>query len=260
MSSPADLRGFHLFIGPDRAAKLLRIQALERALGAGPLDRHALDASAAGGDEVLALCRQRPAQGAARLIVIEHAHKLDAATVEALTAQAEAVRETACVVLSLEEPLSARAALSKLPASLARAEEFPDRDRPALKPFALIDALGRREPAAALNAMEDQLAAGRDPLELLALISWQLQRWVLVTRCAEQGWDEDRTGQATGARGWQLERLRSELGGAPLEVYERLMALCWQIEADVKTGRRLMPVALVELVTAVCGRLTRRAY
>lgn len=254
MASPAELRGFHAFVGPDRAGKLVRVQALARALAAGPLDRHDLDAAHAGGAEVLALCRQRPAQGHARLIVLEHAHKLDAATVEALTAQAEAVRQTACVVFSLEEPLSARAPLAKLPHALLRIEEFPQQDQPALKPFALIDALGRREPAAALNALEDQLSAGRDPLELLALISWQLQRWVLITRCLERGWSEDRIGQATGVRGWQLQRLKSELGGAPLPALTQLLELCWRIEADVKTGRRLMPVALAELVTAVCDR------
>jgi len=254
MTGAAELRGFHAFIGPDRAGRLLRVHALEQALGAGPLDRHELDAAASSGADLLALCRQRPAQGTARLIVIERAGKLALPTIEALAEHADAIRETACVVFCLDEPLSARAPLAKLPPALLRTETFPERNRPALKPFALIDALGRRESAAAFNALEDQLASGRDALELLGLISWQLQRWALVARCAQEGWSEDQIGQATGVRGWQLQRLQGELDGQPAAVFNALVEACWRIEADVKTGRRLMPVALAELVTLVCGR------
>lgn len=253
MSGPADLLGFYALLGPDRPRKLLRVQALERALGVGPLDRHAVDAAGAG-PELAALCRQRPAQGMARLIVVDGAHRLTMPAVEALTQHAAAIQQTACVIFLLDEPPSARAAVSKLPGKLLRTEEFPDCDRPALKPFALIDALGRRAPAAALTALEDQLAAGRDPLEVLALISWQLQRWMLIARCTEAGWSEERIGQATGLRGWQLQRLAAEVAGASRPAFERLLGWCWRIEADVKTGRRLAPVALAELVTAVCER------
>ena len=54
----------------------------------------------------------------------------------------------------------------------------------AVKPFALTDALGTRDAAAALATLRDQLLAGKDALEVMGLIAWQLNRWMAIKRLA----------------------------------------------------------------------------
>ena len=242
--------GVLLFLGPDRPRKLQRIQEIERSLRVSPFDRHHLDATVIPSAALTALCRQRPAASPLRLVVVDHAEHLRADAIDALHEHAEAIAATACVILLADEALSARHALAH--ASGIRTEQFPGRDTPAVKPFALIEALGSRDAAAALASVADALQAGKDPVELFGLMAWQLQRWVLVKRLVEQGYRTDQIVALAGLRDWQVPRIRSEVAGRSLASLDALLERCWELEAEAKTGRIPPLLAIEELVVRVC--------
>ncbi|MBI4341019.1 MAG: hypothetical protein HY598_01910 [Candidatus Omnitrophica bacterium] len=250
--------GLRLFVGADRARKLQRIQALERSLRIAPLDRHQVDAASLAATELLALCRQQPAASPVRLIVVDQAHKLEAAGVSALLTLAEVIRRNACVVLLVEAPLPARHPLAQAGGAVT-VEEFPGRDVAAVKPFALTDALGRRDAAAALTAMRDQLLAGKDPLDVLGLIVWQVQRWVAVKRFTIARESVDAILAATGLRPWQLQRIQAEVAERPMAALQQLLARCWQVDASARSGRLPPEIAVEQLVIEACRPQERAA-
>ena len=243
--------GLHLFLGPDRPRKLLRIQELERALGSHPFDRHQLDGAVTTARELSALCRQRPAASPVRLIVIDQAHRLDPAAVSALLAHAEVIAKSACVVLLVEVELGLRHALAKAPDAV-QTERFPGRDAQATKPFALTDALANRDVSGALGAVRDQLLAGKDPLELLGLIAWQVHRWVAVKRLSHAGYSAERMVSVTGLHPWQVQRVQSEVAPRSLGSLQRALSRCWQVDVGAKQGRNIPELAIEELVVEMC--------
>ena len=251
MSRP-EAGGLYLFLGPDRVRKLQRIQALERSLGIGPLDRHQLDGADVSGAQLLALCRQQPAESPLRLVVVDQAHRLDAACVDGLLRQAPVIAQNTCLVLLVEGELGFRHPLIRAGTAMTT-EQFSARESVAAKPFALTDALGLRDPAAALGAMRDQVLAGRDPLEILPLIAWQVQRWVVVKRLLEADSSVESIVAVTGLRLWQVERLRSEVARRSLESLQQLLERCWQADAKAKTGRTIPELTLEGLVVEICA-------
>jgi DNA polymerase III delta subunit len=250
MSTPN--AGAYLFLGLDRPRKLQRIQDLERQLKVQPLDRHQIDASLTSGAELLALCRQQPAVSPIRLIVVDEAHHLDHACVEALVCHQAAVVKNACLILLVEKELSVRHALAR-PPTWIKIEHFPLRDTVAVKPFALTDALGRRDVVQALAAAHDQMFAGKEPLELLGLVAWQLQRWVTVKRLLREGLSAERIASVTGMRSWQVQRLQAELSKRSLPSLQLLLKRCWQLDVDSKRARTLPHIAIEQLVLEVCA-------
>ena len=247
--------GVHLFLGPDRVRKLQRLHELERTLGVHPLDRHHVDGAAVGAAPLLSLCRQQPAASPLRLIVVDEAHRLDAAAVDALLRHAETIAKSACVVLLVEAELGVRHALTRVLAQggTLSAEEFPARSSPAAKPFALTEALGRRDAGTALAAARDQLMGGKEPLELLGLVAWQLQRWVVVRRLVDAGLPAERIAVVTGMKPWQVERVCSEISRRPLASLQDLLERCWKLDVDAKRGRTIPELALEQVVLEVCA-------
>ena len=239
--------GVRLFLGSDRPRKFQRLQELERSLTIQPLDRHHVDAAETPGPRLLALCRQQPAASPLRLIVVDQAHRLDSAAVEALLEGADAIAKSACVILLVQIELILRHPLAKRAEALTT-ERFPGRNVPAVKPFALADALGARDTAGALSAVQDQLLDGKEPLELLGLVAWQLNRWVLIKRLCESGYSAERISTVTGLRPWQVERVQSEVTHRSLDALEGLLERCWRLDVDAKSGRAIPELAIEELV------------
>ena len=256
------LGGLHLFLGPDRPRKLQRTREIERSLGIQPLDRHHVDAAITSAAELVALCRQQPATSPLRLIIVDQAHRLDRASVDALRRHAGAIAKAACVILLVETELSVRHPLSEAPTQPSppaqpakgafAVERFPQRGAVATKPFAFTDALGAGEVGGALAAAHDQLAIGKEPLELLGLMAWQLNRWVLVKRLLGSGYPTERIGTVIGLRPWQVQRLQSEVARRSLASLQDLLERCWQLDVDAKRGRTIPQLALEQLVTEIC--------
>jgi DNA polymerase III delta subunit len=254
--------GLHLFIGPDRARKLSRIQEFERSLRVTTLDRHDLDGSAVRSADLVALCRQRPAASPVRLIVVDRAQRLSADCVQALVHHAQAIAQTACVVLLVDEELGGRhplAPFQRQANAMIAVEQFPARDVPAVKPFALLDALGRCDAADALLAVHDQLVNGKEPLELLGLVAWQLQRWVMVRRLLDAGHAAAHIADVSGIRPWQVQRLQSEVGDRPLSMLQELLQRCWQLDADAKRSAVIPRLAVEQLILEICQSPVRDA-
>ncbi|MBI2104286.1 MAG: hypothetical protein HYT90_01720 [Candidatus Omnitrophica bacterium] len=240
-----------LLLGPDRPRKLQRLHELARELRVDPLDHHRLDGSTLSAAALLALCRQRPAASPVRLIVVDQAHRLDAAAVDALLAHAPVIAQSACVVLLVEAELGLRHALSRALQGAREhlaTERFPGRSGPSAKPFALTDALGNREAGEALAALREQLVAGKDPLELLGLIAWQVNRWVTVKRLGEAGYSAERMCAATGLHPWQVQRVRAEVANRSLESLRQALERCWRLDADAKRSRNIPELAVEQLV------------
>ena len=244
--------GLFLFLGADRARKLQRVQELERALGVQPFDRHQVDGAATEAKALLALCRQRPAASPLRLVVVDEAQRLNAGCVGALLDAAELIAANAAVVCLAEVELTARQPLNRLVGQVT-VERFPGRNVPAVKPFALTEALCSRDVASALKAVQDQLGMGKEPLELLGLIAWQLNRWVTVKRLGAEGYSAERMVSATGLHPWQVQRLQAEVGRRSLASLERLLERCWQLDVDAKRGRAIPELAVEQLVFEVCA-------
>ena len=247
--------GLQLFRGPDRARKLQRLHELERTLRVQPLDHHHVDGAAVSAASLLALCRQQPAESPVRLIVVDDAHRLEAAAVDALLQHAGVIAKSACVVLLVEAELGARHPLARglSQAGALAIEEFPSRSSPAAKPFALTESLGRRDVGTALSAVQDQLMGGKEPLELLGLVAWQLQRWVVVRRLVDAGTPIGRMAAITGMQPWQVERVRSEVSRRTLRSLQGLLERCWKLDVDAKSGRAMPELALEQVVLEVCA-------
>jgi len=244
--------GVHLFVGADRAGKLQRIRQIERSLTVQPLDLHHVDAGAMTSTQLLALCRQQPAVSPLRLIIVEEAHRLDRAGVEALLRHAAAIAQSACVALLVEVELSDRYAVSKL-AGAVPVERFPGREGPVAKPFALTEALGRADVAGALEAARAHLVRGKEPLELLGLIAWQLHRWITAKRLLSTGVSVERLADLAGLRPWQAQRVHAEVARRSVASLQHLLTRCWELDVDAKRGRALPELAVEELIVEVCG-------
>ncbi len=245
--------GLYLFLGPDRAGKQERLQSLSQSLQAGPLDRHRLEAAGLTASVLLSICRQRPASASARLVIVDEAHKLGADAVEALAAHAEVIAKTACVVLITEADLAAKHPLQAAIRAFTT-EAFAGLPGAPIKPFAMAEAIGKRDTAGALAALHEQLSVGREPVEIIGMIGWQLQRWVTLRRLMDAKMAPARIAQQLGMRGdWQLGRVQSEIAGRPLAALQKALERCCQTDAELKSGRNLPVLALEKLVIELCG-------
>jgi hypothetical protein len=162
-------------------------------------------------------------------------------------------------VLLVEEALSVRHTLAPYQGGTAastdraiKTERFPGQDLPAVKPFALVDALGRGDVTGALAAVHDQLVSGREPLDILGLVGWQLQRWVAVRRLLDAGEPIERLAALTGLRPWQAQRAQSEVAGRSLASLQDLLARCWQFDVQAKRGLAMPALVVEQLVMEVC--------
>lgn len=242
-----------LWTGPDRVRKLERIRDLTRELKVQPLDLHRLEGGAMEPTSLMRWCRQQPAVSPLRLIVVDEAHRLDRACVEALIRQAAVIAKSARVILLTEAELPARHPLAQVPPGDVSVERFPGRaGSPTVKPFALTDALGARDLPGAFAAFQEQMAAGKEPLELLGLVGWQLGRWVTTRRLLDGGTTTEGMASLTGWRPWYTQRLCGEVARRPLRSLQRLLARCWQLDVDAKSGRLPPQAAVEQLLAEVC--------
>ena len=245
-----------MFTGPDRVRKLQRLQAFEHALGVGPLDRHRLDARELPAPALLALCRQSPAAGLARLVILDEAQRLPSDAVEGLRAHIAQIQAVACVVLLVEADVPARHPLTAWLREPSRGsctiEQFLFRDGPAARPFALIEALGQRNLVEAVEAVRDQLASGRDAVEIFGQLAWLVQRWVTVKRLAQAGCAGERMAETTGMRLWQVTRIQREVAERPLAELDHLLTRCWALERAAKRGAAVPELAVEQLVAELC--------
>ena len=163
----------------------------------------------------------------------------------------EIIRRNACVILLVETELPARAVLAQ-PNGILTVEQFPSRDVATAKPFALTDALGNRDTPAALLALRQAILAGKDPIELLGLVAWQLQRWVVVKRLLDAGQSIPELIAATGLKQSQLQRIQSELNHRSLDVLTELLNSCWELDVAIRSGRLMPELAIEQLVCQVC--------
>ena len=124
---------------------------------------------------------------------------------------------------------------------------------PPVNSFALVNAIAQRDAAAAVQACHDQFAAGKDPLELLGLVVWQVQRWWQVAHLLRAGYSEQRIEAVTGIKAWQVGRLRGEIAGRSVEELSRWLRRCWELDVAGKQGRvPVLRVAVETLVVQLC--------
>ncbi|MBE3583265.1 MAG: DNA polymerase III subunit delta [Limnochordaceae bacterium] len=113
--------------------------------------------------------------------------------------------------------------------------------------FDLADALGRRQPAAALQALRDLLESGRPPLAILATLSWHWRRLLAVVEARARGVPQNQVAARLQLRPFQLRKLSEQACRLTLAQAEEGLIWLARTEADIKMGRREPSVALVLL-------------
>ncbi len=187
-----------------------------------------------------------------RLIVIDEAHRLDGACLEALARQWEQFRQTACVILLVESDLAGKPAWQELRAR-ASVEEFAEAAPKAPDHFAFLNAIARRELPSALRGLHEQLAIGKEELELLGLIVWQLQRWLTLAHLMDTAASRAQIEATTGWKPWQIDRLIDELRGRSLASLQEAIEACWKLDVEAKRGKLpALTTALEQVVVSLC--------
>ena len=270
--------GLLIWLGSDRAQKRRRLDALRATHRIDMLDVHTCEAGPLTPAQLLSLLRQQPAASPARLVVVDDAQRLKAACVQALlehgaprnrgaisgTESREcsafhgaAAWATTWLVLWVDGALEARHPLQALmpQAAVERGEAADQEPRGAGRAaggFAVVDAIAQRHTAAALRALHEQLAQGKDPLELIGLVAWQVQRWLTVKELLAAGASGERVSAVAGLQSWQLDRVQEQVRGRSVEELRGQLEACWQVDAEAKRGRTLPRPALEQLVISVC--------
>ena len=244
--------GLFLFLGPDRFRKQQRLAHFRQSLKVQSLDAHELNARQLTPAALGTLIREYPAASPARLVVVEEAHRLTPACLKVLEHHHAALKSVACVVLLSEAPLEPSHPLLALkPYAAVESFEEPGRSKPS-SAFAILEAVARRDAAAALRAVQDQLAEGKEVVELLGLVGGQLQRWLTVSRLVDEGLPPPQIAAVTGFSPWQVDRIRTEVAGRRTEDLARLAKRCWKADVEVKTGRTIPRMALERLIVELC--------
>ncbi|MBI3319572.1 MAG: DNA polymerase III subunit delta [Candidatus Omnitrophica bacterium] len=119
--------------------------------------------------------------------------------------------------------------------------------------FALVEAVARRDAGSAFHAIEQQRAAGKEVVELLGLLAWQVQRWLTVSRLLQAGALREQIERIMGLQSWQLDRLVREVRSRPVEWLQRALRRCWELDLEAKTGRTIPRTALEALVMELCA-------
>lgn len=248
-----------LFLGPDRARKRQRLEQLAASLTLHELDRHALTAGEPAADDLPRLIREHPIGGPCRLIVVDDAHRLDAASASALQAFAADPSAANVVVLLIDGRLEAKWPISALKA-VATVEAFEAPGDPQARPgpnvFGLVDALARRDAKTALGLLNQQLAEGREVYEVVGLLGWQLQRWLTVSRLmrASGGMrSQANVVEAAGITEWQARKMAEQLGSWTTDALLALAQRCLELDHAAKSGRVVPRVALEQLIVETCG-------
>ncbi len=230
----------YVLCGTDRARKLSRAQELTRALAVELIDQHRVSGVSLRIFELAGLLREPPLMSASRLIVIEEAQELDEACTAHLLEDLRTSASSAHLMLFVDEELE-RASPWQALGPQAVVERFAA-PAPAFSGFELVNAIARRDAAAALTGLHDQLADGKELLEVVGLLGWQLQRWLLVKR-----------GGDASLQPWQLERLRGEVASRSVESLQHSVRRVWEVDVAAKQGRLPSPRAAVDtLVVELC--------
>ncbi len=115
--------------------------------------------------------------------------------------------------------------------------------------FALVDAIARRDTAGALQLIDEQLDSGKDVLELLGLLVWQLQRWLTVAHTAGARGTAKEIGDL---QAWQVDRIRRELAGRSVRELQDGLEAAWELDTAIKNGRAVPRIGLEQLVLRLC--------
>ena len=248
----APVCGLFILLGADRFRKHERLAQLRQSLKVHPLDEHRLSALALDPADFGTLIREHPALSPMRLIVVEDAHRLSPGCLKGLEHHRDVLKQVACVFLLSDAPLEPSHPLLALkPFATVESFEEPGRSKSS-GGFALLEAVARRDVAAALHLMQDQLAEGKEVVELFGLLGWQLQRWLTVSHLVDAGMTPRQIADVTGLSSWQVERITTELAGRRTEELARVAKRCWEADVEVKTGRTIPRMALERLLVELC--------
>ena len=250
----------YLLLGPDRSSKLERVRQLTQQLRLDPLDMHRLSAAETSAPDLLSLIRQHPMKSAVRLIVIDDAHRLDGACLQTLARQQELFQQTACVALMVETALEDTPAWQAM-RECAVVEEFAGSVSSAPDHFAWLNAIARRDGPSALQGLHEQLAGGKEALELVGLIVWQVQRWLTLAHLLKAGTPRQEIETITGWKPWQIQRLSEELRGRSVVSLQRALEACWRLDVQAKSGRLpSLTTALEQVVVSLCVPVSSAVY
>jgi len=241
-----------LWLGPDRVRKRERLHALQQELSVHLLDWHSVQAAELSAGSLAMWLREVPAASARKVLIVDDALRLDRACVECIRDYAGRGSPPTRLIVLIEGSLPAAHPLHELMRQVV-VERFETASGESRQPFALVHAIANRQMAEALRVVHDELENGKDALELISLVAWQVQRWLTVKRLRESGASTQEIVTAVGCQPWQADRLLAEVADCSAAWLRESLEACWEVETRAKSGRLpILRLALEELVIRVC--------
>ncbi len=119
--------------------------------------------------------------------------------------------------------------------------------------FALGDALGRRDAAAALDLWQQVIATDRAaPYRALGGLAWGFRRCVQGRRLLDEGVPPGVAANRSGFYG-NPELLRRQVGSLSARQWEDILTRLLRIDVSTKTGLGATELAVEKLIVQICG-------
>ncbi len=119
--------------------------------------------------------------------------------------------------------------------------------------FEMITAIGQRNARQAVTLLQQNLASGQHPLQILALIIRQYRIYIGLKDLAEQGLRPDEMASAIGIPAWTVKRDLNVARRLPWRYLERVMEHLLEVDAHIKQGKIDPVLALQILVVQLAG-------
>lgn len=115
--------------------------------------------------------------------------------------------------------------------------------------FAMVDAVGLRQPEAAVRELRKLLSEGDHPLRVVAMVVRQFRLLIQVKELSEAGASQDEIARKAGAPFRAVPNLRQQARNFSFQQLERAYRQLLDYDLQVKTGAR-EPEAALELLIA----------
>ncbi|MCM8813746.1 MAG: DNA polymerase III subunit delta [Candidatus Omnitrophica bacterium] len=118
--------------------------------------------------------------------------------------------------------------------------------------FAFLDALIRKQLPAALR-LAQELASGKDPVEIIGLIFWQFKQLDSVKRLAAQRYSPEEIAEQTNFSPGQVRMALRKSAQLSAEDIYRALQLAGEADLAIKTGRKSPGLVIDWFVAQFCG-------
>lgn len=118
----------------------------------------------------------------------------------------------------------------------------------------LVAAVGRRDPGAALTALNDVFDPG-ESVRLVGLLAWSARQLIRFDAAIKQGASPADAAVQAGAPPFKARELQQQVRGVPSETLEGWLVSLMEVDRALKGGSKLPPKAILERsILELCGK------